>query len=1074
MTASATETKWPSAHMVIAEQRTEIDLAPDGSSTETTSTVFQPLTEKGRVNLSLQRLSYRASKETMEITEASVIQGERITPVDRSKIVDQAVTNEEHGIADGHQLTIPFEGVTTETKVKLTYRRKTKPTGVTGWFEAQFSYGFGAPELDSRVTIKSPFQLDRETQDPDGLLKVSETQSPQGWIYTFIQNRPAYTVMDASNARDVYRLMKRVPFIIYRSRVSWKELMARVLKAMQPREAQPLPQKAQEFAATLANKPAEQKISAIRKWISENMTYSGRWTEPASDWIPRPVAEILSTHVGDCKDFAYLFVRLSRAAGLDAAVAVTRLSPETKFLRAAALVDPKPSLGIFDHAVVRVRSGTREIFIDPSIPVFQGEDSDAHLNRKPTVVLENETRGFQRIRLASTAVSKVKTTVERSLDGLRMKSSVVAEGPYAQYLQSLPFGEYSHETGRAVAAVLGYDDAKQAALYPASPFDRVSSHLKFDTDFFTKDGLHSEDGKLKYEFPTALAQMFSKKPAGAFASYDSIPMEIEVTTDFPGLNARDENASDCVVMGPLANYTRRVVNLGDRVSVKETLKISGDVLPDSGDDEDLTMIRSFNAREIYSCANTAKLELVTRNVADKTQTAFEDSINPDPEFEYEWSPEKASEVNTREWRRLVTLIERDPKNEMYLFKLNRIFDKKGMLVSRVYVPEYVTEALRLAAQGLRMNPKSEYGWFVLADTWLDLNKGAGLPQAKVALAKGFEVAPKSARLLLLAGRIAEIEKKADEAFKFYKQAESLATVDRTKTAALEGQIDILCRTKERCVLAKPAIEKRMRSKMTAWDYHNMAIHYKTMEDYKTAIYLEQRALGIMKFGAAEGVLVDALTSRVLEVLRSPSPAKEKIAEAEGLMREAKAHESADDRVNMKWAMMYLAVEKAREDHDPVMVGQARSYLEQIKPDIGSDFYERGMRLIASVEAPLANQVRRPSQEGRSQYIEATPNANYQKFYDEYQKDVQTPQGQSYDREGTQALNGQFNSALKSCFFGGGSSIEMVLLIGADGKVLDSVNKTDSSETLCMANKMRGAQTKIPPTAPFHLWVQLRF
>lgn len=109
--------------------------------------------------------------------------------------------------------------------------------------------------------------------------------------------------------------------------------------------------------AELPRTPTLATVNAITAWLHAKIRYTGIEFGEASN-IPWPPAETVKRGFGDCKDKATLLVALLRQAGIPADLALLYDGPGRD-------IDPDlPGMGVFDHAIVRARVGTTDMWID--------------------------------------------------------------------------------------------------------------------------------------------------------------------------------------------------------------------------------------------------------------------------------------------------------------------------------------------------------------------------------------------------------------------------------------------------------------------------------------------------------------------------------------------------------------------------------------------------------------------------------------------------------------------------------------------------------------------------------------
>jgi transglutaminase-like putative cysteine protease len=105
--------------------------------------------------------------------------------------------------------------------------------------------------------------------------------------------------------------------------------------------------------------PETRAIAALRL-VQDELRYVSLSVGAGGIFARLPV-EVTTSGFGDCKDKALLLVTLLRRLGIKAEVALTDIDA------GQALPLDKPSLGAFDHAIVRIRVGGQEHWVDPTM-----------------------------------------------------------------------------------------------------------------------------------------------------------------------------------------------------------------------------------------------------------------------------------------------------------------------------------------------------------------------------------------------------------------------------------------------------------------------------------------------------------------------------------------------------------------------------------------------------------------------------------------------------------------------------------------------------------------------------------
>ena len=128
----------------------------------------------------------------------------------------------------------------------------------------------------------------------------------------------------------------------------------------------PLPPELQLFvASTLASGATEDaRVTAAFRLVQDRIRYVGIEIG-AGGYIPRPPGKVWDRGYGDCKDKALLLVALLDAMGIRSDVTLVHSE------LGAGLPQTLASPYAFDHAIVRVRGGDGDYFLDPT-QVLQG------------------------------------------------------------------------------------------------------------------------------------------------------------------------------------------------------------------------------------------------------------------------------------------------------------------------------------------------------------------------------------------------------------------------------------------------------------------------------------------------------------------------------------------------------------------------------------------------------------------------------------------------------------------------------------------------------------------------------
>lgn len=165
----------------------------------------------------------------------------------------------------------------------------------------------------------------------DGFVKVEFRRKDSTAVKKFENYLPSSEVRDTvlmiANRKSWQDMVEDYSKVIAKQQVSEKSLDLIYQKAI--------------------GKAADKKsrINAIISFVHNSLRYNSLALE-RSGYVPRTPDEVMSRGYGDCKDKAWLAVKLLEKAGIEAYLALVNSDPSEKF------EDSMPSFGQFDHAIV--------------------------------------------------------------------------------------------------------------------------------------------------------------------------------------------------------------------------------------------------------------------------------------------------------------------------------------------------------------------------------------------------------------------------------------------------------------------------------------------------------------------------------------------------------------------------------------------------------------------------------------------------------------------------------------------------------------------------------------------------
>jgi hypothetical protein len=280
--------------------------------------------------------------------------------------------------SDRHQLAAPLPrlqvGAVVEYEVVATEHQ---PRLAAGDVEL-LGIGGSVPTSSLRIVLSAPAARKAKLfahNLPGGAKPVHRIErGRESWTYTFDALAP-WRTFEAWIPGDG----PEQPYVGLSTAASWNAVAREYRRTVERRIADgPV-----KLPTELPRAPTLDTVNAITAWLHRQVRYTGIELGPASI-VPWPPAETLKRGFGDCKDKATLLVALLRQAGLRADIALLDTGPGRD-------TDAElPGLP-FDHAIVRVKVGGRDVWIDATEELAQAGRLPANDQGRRALIIADET-----------------------------------------------------------------------------------------------------------------------------------------------------------------------------------------------------------------------------------------------------------------------------------------------------------------------------------------------------------------------------------------------------------------------------------------------------------------------------------------------------------------------------------------------------------------------------------------------------------------------------------------------------------------------------------------------------------
>ncbi len=552
----------------------------DGTSEQVTETRTKVLKESARSRLALGRYSYNSNIQSLEILAAHTVIGDRIIPVDPSRIEDKPMASTPFGFDELHQVLIPFSEVEVGASVVAKIRLVTRDAALPGLWSAKFAYGYPTLESAGRVTIRSALPLHLEKNDPDGLLKIEKVENGAGADVTITLTKPVYRF--PLDEEDVWLDFESFPWVAVSTQRNWPQAARSMSERYREVLSAPLPTRFDAVRAKAADQPRlADRINTITSELASQLHYLGDWRTTHGKFVPRALAAVADTQYGDCKDFAAVTVAILRALGIDADVAwIQRGTPYARIPVAAPLLDD------FDHAIVHVRAGDEEHWIDPTNFTSFAEGTYPDIAGRPALVVSTATPELSMTPATKPTDGAVHVTriVRFAADNqLAIDGTLGLRGFMAIGYTGAELTRSKRSVDYALAGYFGdTNDLREWALEPYDLSSRIVRDLEFRAHLTQRDSpMRTSAGDAYYlGMGGHVVEVLLTQTTDRVSGLQSrLPHGYSSTTELRDVTRVGRRSLDCSVKSPWIDFTRTVTDVRGGVRIEDRALLYRQIIP---------------------------------------------------------------------------------------------------------------------------------------------------------------------------------------------------------------------------------------------------------------------------------------------------------------------------------------------------------------------------------------------------------------------------------------------------------------------------------------------------------------
>ena len=407
-------------------ETSQIDVAPDGTTTEIDHRELQVFTAQAVTQLAQLPISYIESMQDVDVTEAYTLKADgRKVPVEASGILTQQAPQAANAplFTDMKQKVVVFPNVEVGDTLVFTAKRVDKQTLFKGRFIRQSVFSATTPVGQYDLTINVPKSLAAALESHDIAFQKSASGDKDVYKAHYENLNPESEDVAAIASFD------RLPRYFISTFKNYDEMGRTYAALFAPKTAVTSKIKAQADSITNGVTDRREQARLIYEWVSQHVRYVGIELGQGAI-VPRDAELVLTNAYGDCKDITALLAALLKARNIDA---------EPVLINAGNgyTLSTAPTLAELNHTIAWLPEF--KIYADATaqavpfglLPLYEYGKS---------VVLAGSDTGLRQIPiLAADAGTVTFTNVAKLDDAMRMsdESTTTATGVFAAQLRSM-------------------------------------------------------------------------------------------------------------------------------------------------------------------------------------------------------------------------------------------------------------------------------------------------------------------------------------------------------------------------------------------------------------------------------------------------------------------------------------------------------------------------------------------------------------------------------------------------------------------------------------------------------------
>ena len=374
---------------VTKQHQQKIRINKDGKREVHTKLQYHITKEEGRKQLGTYQIAYNSGSTKLQVVNASVTNGKKVSKVASHNIVDSPVVVSAHGFDAQNIVKIALPKLKLGSIIDIEYKEVEQNAALKDHFSKLMPFGVGSYEERRSIEIISDNKIYHQFNDPWKVLYVSSKTNEKGQYVISAKLKRPFGKLDA--LRALFSDPKYLTFLLVSTDKGLEGIVKKFAPAYENVINGPLPPTLEKIVkGTKEKAKLVDKVNYAISQIIQEYNYLGDWRTVQGQLIPKGFDKLEKTKYGDCKDFSSALTAILRKVGVKAWVAwTTRASVAFKKDYDTDLV----FLGGFNHAIVYIQDAKgKEFWVDPTHQYANGLAINDDLASSMALVLNPEIK----------------------------------------------------------------------------------------------------------------------------------------------------------------------------------------------------------------------------------------------------------------------------------------------------------------------------------------------------------------------------------------------------------------------------------------------------------------------------------------------------------------------------------------------------------------------------------------------------------------------------------------------------------------------------------------------------------